>query len=847
MRPLKLTMQAFGAYLNRVEIPFENLPKGAVYLISGVTGSGKTTIFDAISFALFNKSSGSIRGNSSLRSHFAQDSDESFVEFVFEFKGEKYIVTRTPSYEKKKLKKEGKVNVNSTAQIVLPDLKIISGVREVDDYIVNLLGVDSVQFNQIALLAQGEFLKLLNTDSQKRGEIFRNIFKTDKYLNFSNCIQTSEKELKNQYSDLSKSLIQYVFQIIPDNEKLKSCIDSYENNSSILNFDELILLLKSQITDDNSLISAYEEEILKLNKLISDNKISILKAEEKNSLVFQLENFKNEILKLKPELDFIEKQYKTIETKNKELSEIKISIEKQNEILNKINQYKNFKKSLQLLNKKEDELKNTLNILKNNHVELFYNYCNYLDKQYFIAKNEFVSLEKEIINKTQFYNNLNMKFLSMQAGILASELEDNMPCPVCGSCAHPNPAVLEDNISFELVEKAKGELDNLNKKLSELSINCAVLNENLLSKKSEFELTKQKYGFVDLEVKDDILDFDDKKFDSLIKKSDTEILNIENELLQCNLEKTKISSSIELLSENFDENMIDIVEEKYLALKESAKKLQDEIELVANTYSLAKQNYSDLISKQELIIEQLENYRDFNVDIDKVKKESDDINSKLDVKNAKLKTISFRKNTNSNLLKAILSVYEKYQKTENKYLHYKILSDCACGNLKGRPKIAFEQYVQGYYLDLILHEANKHLKIMTKNQFMLFRKKSADSLNSKTGLDIEVMDFHTFKTRSTKTLSGGESFMAALSLALGLSDVVSNFSGAIGIDAMFIDEGFGTLDSESLELAMDVINSLSENNRLIGVISHVEHLKNRIENRIISVKTDYGSKVELNF
>ena len=195
----------------------------------------------------------------------------------------------------------------------------------------------------------------------------------------------------------------------------------------------------------------------------------------------------------------------------------------------------------------------------------------------------------------------------------------------------------------------------------------------------------------------------------------------------------------------------------------------------------------------------------------------------------------------------IKSVSLEFKILDEKYPHYKILSDLANGSLNGKPKIAFEQYIQAYYLDLIIFEANKRLKILTKNQFQLLRKKDSFSKQSKTGLDIEVMDFHTFKTRSTKTLSGGESFKAALCLALGLSDVVSYFSGAVNIDSLFIDEGFGSLDLESLELALDVIFSLSESGRLIGVISHVEELKNRIENKIIVHKSDIGSSLEINF
>lgn len=198
------------------------------------------------------------------------------------------------------------------------------------------------------------------------------------------------------------------------------------------------------------------------------------------------------------------------------------------------------------------------------------------------------------------------------------------------------------------------------------------------------------------------------------------------------------------------------------------------------------------------------------------------------------------------MLVSIKQKNKEYEKISNLHSDYKILSDCANGNLKGSARIPFEQYIQGYYLDMVLFEANKRLKIMTQNQFQLMRKKDITSLQSKTGLDLEVMDFYTFKKRSTKTLSGGESFKAALALALGLSDCISNFSNSMDIKAMFIDEGFGTLDSDSLDLAIDVIFGLSEN-KLVGIISHIDDLKLKIQNQIVVKKTNKGSLIEMNF
>ena len=227
MRPLRLTMQAFGAFKDKVEINFENLGPNNVYLISGITGSGKTTIFDAICYALFNSSSGSSRGNQTLRSHFAQDNIESYVDFEFIFNNERYKILRYPSYERKKTRGEGTILEQAKAELFLPNGKIIEKTKEVDEYIENLLGINVSQFSQIALLAQGEFLKILNSDTQTRGDILRNIFKTWSYANFQNKLKDETLILKNKYENIKASIMQHIFDVVVLDENLKELKEKY--------------------------------------------------------------------------------------------------------------------------------------------------------------------------------------------------------------------------------------------------------------------------------------------------------------------------------------------------------------------------------------------------------------------------------------------------------------------------------------------------------------------------------------------------------------------------------------------------------------------------------------------
>ena len=847
MRPLKLTMQAYGVYLDKVVIPFENLGKSNIYLISGVTGSGKTTIFDAISFALFNQASGSIRGNNTLRSHFADDNIESFVEFIFEFRGEKYTVIRTPSYYRKKLRGEGYIYVNPKAQLTLPDSKLIIGVKEVDEYIVNLLGINASQFGQVALLAQGEFLKLLNADTQKRGEIFRNIFKTEQFLKFSNELKDKTKDLKEHFDDLKKSLTQYIFQINSSDEKIISLINSYKENDCIFNIEEFVDLLCCEIKSDEKKLHELEKGLSEINKSVSKNEIDLSKINEKNSLIDKISAYQKDFSVAVCEFELTEKEYKTLDFKNKKLDELKIEIEKQNEKINKIIQYKQYIKNLEKVESDENALLNKDFQTKKEYISLYYSYCSFLSDELDKLQKMFSSLKDNVLKENIVFNNLNIEFLSMQAGILARELKDGIECPVCGSKEHPNPARIDGNINIDskLIEKKQKELSNLNKKLAEVSGECSAFKEKRELSLKQFNLLKEKFNINEVEKEN--LDYSFEEFNDKFLYFENEIKKNQDEILNIRLEKSKFISLIKSFGSEFENLDINKVEDNYKDLLGFAQNLKSEILSINQAYNSKKENIAQLKTKIDFADEQLKRYSDLSFDLDYLIKENCRLKDELSACNNNLKNLQFKINTNKNLYDLIKQKYEKYKLVEGSYLQYKILSDCASGTLKGKPRIPFEQYVQGYYLDLILHEANKHLRRMTKNQFQLLRKKEADSLQSKTGLDIEVMDYHTYKVRSTKTLSGGESFKASLALALGLSDIISCFSGAVNIDAMFIDEGFGTLDSESLELALDVIVSLSETGRLIGIISHVDDLKNRIENKIISIKTDMGSKVEINF
>ena len=434
--------------------------------------------------------------------------------------------------------------------------------------------------------------------------------------------------------------------------------------------------------------------------------------------------------------------------------------------------------------------------------------------------------------------------MSAQAGILAKELKKDSACPVCGSLVHPKPAEFSEClITNDELENKKNFLEKNKIKLSELSEQCSVLGEKLNAKEKEF-LTFDKIYNIELNLKDKVLKLD---YQNQIEVLNNNISNLEKQYSLLLQKEVELKTKVESLKSELTNSDIKTIQEKYSTMTDSKIKLEEKIKNLTSQFNEKQLELNSIKANFELIVEQLREYSEYDFSMDEV---NEIISLALQEKNKlndELKKLSFKISVNGDIFENLKQKYSKFEECGSKYADYLLLSDCANGNIKGKARIAFEQYVQGYYLDMVLFEANKHLRTMSSNQYMLIRKKDIDYKNSKSGLDIEVMDFHTGKTRSSKTLSGGESFIASLSLALGLSDCVSNISGAINIDAMFIDEGFGSLDSDSLELALNVISELSCSKRLIGIISHVNELKTRIQNQIQTIKTDNGSKVCVNF
>lgn len=895
MKPINLKISAFGPYKDEVNIDFTKLGENGIFLITGDTGAGKTSIFDAISFAIFGEVSGSNRPIQTLRSDFADINIDTYVELEFVHKNRKYKILRNPSYEKPKKKGEGFTKKSADASLEYDDV-VVSGIKNVDIKIEEILGINAKQFKQISMLAQGEFLKILFAESKERTEIFRKIFDTNIYNSIARKLKEKLKINEDELKELKNSFITNTANILWEKEKYIN-LDSKINEIDI---DNVLKELEQELEENKEENTNIEEEITKQEKEIKVIEENISKQEELNLKIEnykqlltkqneykkqeeEIEKLKNKIAQnqkireiIKPKADKVNNEKEIIKKLEKDLDTIKRNIqignakekehEKKVEIVNKIGEkYKEYNNYLEIkkeLLEKANIIKNieNLEITKNNYLKEY----EQLEKEYKIINNEYLEKESE--------------FFKEQVGIIAEKLEENKPCPVCGSITHPNIAKKSASVlSKEELEKIKENLEiKQNNKLKKQE-ECIKVNSqiNILIQ----EIGKESDNKLELESAKNKLkkEFNINK-EKLISIEQT-ILKEYKSILNKNLDITKFEydkfkdSIIDLI--NLEKNELvkskTLQEEKMNQLQESNLRLDKYTKEYFN--ELLKLRFKNEEEYNKILLTNIEieniqkNIEDFtrnvainNTKISDLEKEAKGKSTK-DLKIQKEKLMAYKNiliekrkeyvkikgklDNNMRIYKLLLENAKELKQKIKDFIIYDELSRTANGTLAGKKRIEFEQYVQATYFDMVILEANKRLAKMTENRYFLIRKEEPEKISDKIGLDLEVKDNYNGKIRDVKSLSGGEAFKAALSLALGLSDVIQSYSGGIVVDTLFIDEGFGSLDTESREQAINTLSLLIDNNKLIGIISHVTELKERIDKKIIVTKTSDGSKIEI--
>ena len=925
MKPLKLTMSAFGSYAGKNVIDFTGQQQG-IFLITGDTGAGKTTIFDAITYALYNQTSGGERNGNMMRSQYARPETETYVELEFLYRGQTYRVRRNPDYKITKTLKNGKIReqkVPHSVELTLPDGTVFPEKKNATDAkIIEILGLTADQFSQIVMIAQGDFLKLLYTKSDERKMIFSKLFRTDIYWKIQENLRRKSMEMDERIQENDRAFEQEKSRIIPLpeseelpldelverlRERLKDALKEQnlrranveELNKKITKYEEINKLFRSleKIRQTGKELEARQAESKERRQQIENARKAdkVLVAEQQNLRQQQeVEQSAQAIAKMTETLANDQEMFESLKTQLQE-SEAKQKREAadiQKKMLALEQSFPSYE-ALQNARSEEQQAKKVWEDLGKTSEESFHK-----KEAGIAALKEQQKQQEQVVEQTKknweqtslgasesakHYEHMYEAFLKEQAGILAENLSAGCPCPVCGSTVHPDPAKLSDHAVTELeVEQAKKTRAAAEEKrdLAYAAFEAEKTEKQKLAQAVEKEeadfvlaqtIAKQQrkeaeQNYVSLQkiaeqIREKLVypSFAEakKQYAAMQKALEAAEQEIERK-------RQKVSELAEAMNTLKGQKLAEEENQKTakkLAAKtekEYAKLLEKSGFVSEETYHLAilpersrsklereeKEYESQCLrqqSEQKLLEKQVSG---------KTYTDTTELNEQLKAEKQALKEaektymeLHTAYENDRSVLQNCAVYLEKGKKLESEDQVIKSLSKTANGRLSGSAKIDFETYIQRQYFKQIIHEANKRLLTMSNHQFILKLKEEANTgRKTNEGLDLSVYSLVTDSERDVKTLSGGESFLAALAMALGLSDIVERSAGAIHPDMMFIDEGFGSLDAQSRQQAIEVLGELAGDSRMVGIISHVTELKEQIDRKLVVNRTDNGSR-----
>lgn len=1056
MKPIKLIISAFGPYADTMpEIDFEQFADKGLFLISGDTGAGKTTIFDAIFFALYGETSGSYRDKKNLRSEYAKDTAESYVDFYFSHQGKNYHVKRKPTYVRKKQRGSGWITENESAEFYEEGMSPIEGVTNVNNAIHELLRINDKQFKQIAMIAQGEFWNLLNAKTEQRTEILRTIFLTDGYKRIEGKLKERMDDSYKSKMKYEHSVMQYFCDVSVDendeiSEELTELQGRVQRSGSVCNLEELLDILERVLENDQSkfqkenvLLEKEDRKLKKLNEELAKahtnnefivrldklekersslaereqeiQELEALLTKQKNALrnVFpayekwqdktgELEKTRNtitstnEILELEQEaaekaeqaLKEANEKSGTAETLQKKADKITSEEEKYQLRDQLIEELENLCKMKRAISSEEEELIHSEEELKERIEKLRKITTELRDKPEELISaerngeklrdlsdvlgslmNEHIpawkEMKKDLVKKQQAlekawdaYKEASERreeaeeiLENCRAGILAKNLEEGMKCPVCGAVHHPQLAQLpqtsiteetfkeyqqkeqkkyeEKSNAFAAAEAANSALQQMEARLEEDVRDC--LENDILGIEAFGMKLEEMIPFLEKARTDVIQKIkDNTKLQNALRKDRDALSRAQQELEKAQGEESEeLKIKKEKLTQKTQENTAQIAEKSATkatlndleffdwdtakAERENARKAAKEIreaiehaaeekhaaeQRVAGTKSslntlaaalksqeesekklkaeldqkLGEQQFSSVedmlqykateaeIADSDQIINdyrqkvgtnrtQLEQAKEdaqgkTMIDVEKLQADCDEQETVVKEMRENVHRIDSRIKSNSEKRDNIIGQKSNLENVRKENDICRRLYNLVTGQT-GNGKISLEQYIQAAGFDGIIKAANRRLLPMSDGQYELYRQETSVGKRSNTFLDLEVLDNYTGHRRPVGNLSGGESFKASLSLALGLSDTVSSNLGGIQMEALFVDEGFGTLDRKSIENAMDILINLSGSNKLVGIISHREELMDSIPQQIKIKKTKDGSKITI--
>lgn len=911
MKPQKLIMSAFGSYAGEVVIDFSNISHG-IFLITGDTGAGKTTIFDAICYALYDRTSGGAREASDMRSQYAGADTPTFVEYTFTYGEEIYVIKRNPKYSRLSKRKDKDGNYKETVEqpgveLTMPDGKVFAGkLKETNEKIMEIIGLDADQFTQIAMIAQGEFMKLLQASSNKRKEIFAKIFDTKIYWQLQEELRRRTKSIFGELEDNRKFCEQElgsirVFSLKQEQEEEPDFFFLEHDMDGILQrLCDLLARGRERELEQKGRLDKWQQQIdEKSSRLVEAKQINELfdHLEEAQKEKQRLEALQEEMAAKESRLEQAKKAATVKREEDKYLAGINLRQECQKRLnsyrttletlikdIQKLEESKNLAQQTRL--EKEPEYQQQIHRIKDSlplyeQAQEMEKDLKAIEKQLRIFEKD-AALKQELLSQVQAeliqkhekaveamhsYQQANDSFIAEQAGIMAAALQENMPCPVCGSTSHPHKAELPEsavtqrqvNETKKIWQKAEEEERLCSDQITQLKEEVQDVKMAQQEKATGLENTKKQYAQLRQQLVFASKQEAQRELNA-VEASLQEIINAvdmaEVKWQKATQEKATISGKIDAEEEQRKR----LIQEEAELLKGFEKELVQQGFSSREAFQAAicedaqikaleqqKSSYHDMCVRNEEAVLQLEKQT--------AKKERKDTvilseeilrlqqeRKQYETENKELYGINQR---NEEAYVKLKKAFTKREEIKQQYQLYSSLDKTANGNLSGTAKLDFQTYIQRRFFEMIIKEANKRLIHMTSNQFIL-QCRSIDKLSSQgaVGLDLDVYSLVNDRTRDVKTLSGGESFMAALAMALGMSDVIQNTAGKVKIDTMFVDEGFGSLDDEARGEAIKILQELAGNRRLVGIISHVTELKEQIDCKLMVTKDELGSKVE---
>lgn len=1045
MKPTHLIISAFGAYAGRVEMDMRRLGEQGIYLITGDTGSGKTTIFDAISFALYGRASGEARKDGGiLRSDFASPSTETFVELQFDHLGKSYKVRRNMEYERKKERGSGTTLEKENAIFEAPD-RIIEGKRRVDQAILDLLNIGYEHFSRIMMIAQGDFARLLMADTEERGRILRTIFDTGLYERLQDALKQRVLQAEKRYAPL-KERLESAFseiQVQADAEEaenlslLREQASAYRAEELLEALKRLIEAQKRRAAQDEQTLKALDQEfqmiqeqearvrtrqkdaaqLAQVERTLEEMRArdgenakqrarmdraeaaqrletmvqALLEAKKRlNDTQFELQKRRQEREKLilagpelQKKLDALEAQgdrqqaliqrrgaledqmprYEQLAQAQSQLRTLENGCAQARQSVMRLEkvQQENQQQAAQAARRAEElagapqtlseaqtarerikEKADRLNSLWDGLKKLGeqQKQVDALAQKVQLAVHQAEQQEHQLIRARG-------EMLLHQAGILARQLRDGQPCPVCGALDHPNPAAaVPEALSPEALDQLERQVREKQRQAQALAGEYSGKSGRLEEQKAQ---VKQQLG--DL-FGQNVSDWDMRRISESARDARVQLqqqLTAQDQALlqarQAEEERQKADrmhkeltrQAPELLRQFADENQRLREKEKQLAAQRALietlnqgleiqdpqaarreierlstmqrayeadlnrarqdlsrhqsafKSVEDQLALLtgqiqseenrvkqarlALNQAMEREGFSDddalkaarmepgALSRTRQMLEEFEKQRHHALTSQKELQERLKAQPPVDeaalleqkaAYKARQNHLAERRGArsleiaaNERLYHRVRTDWQAFSDLSVRYAMLKELSDTANGKLKGSEKMTLERFIQADYFQQVLIQANQRFLQMTSGQYELERAQTADNLQSQFGLELNVINHYTGKSRSVRSLSGGESFMASLSLALGFSDVIRQHAGGVVMDTLFVDEGFGSLDERSLDQVMDALSRLSGSSKLVGVISHVAELRNRIERKIIVTKTPSGSSARI--